>query len=86
MKTPEQIKAWLEARPWYEQFKNNTVNSIANFCVDIERDSKRTLSGERKDSTILLAFSWLRTNEGRSFWQKVDYQFRGWYYNEENPD
>lgn len=25
MKTPEQIKAWLEARPWYEQFKNYTL-------------------------------------------------------------
>lgn len=86
MKTPEQIKAWLEAQPWYEQFKNNTLNSIANFCIDIEEDSKRTLSGERKDSTILNAFSWLRTNEGYLFWIKVDYMFRGWYYNDENPD
>ena len=41
MKNPEQIKAWLEARPWYEQFKNNVMRDWSNTSKGI----KRTLSG-----------------------------------------
>ena len=81
MKTPEQIKAWLEARPWYEQFKNNVMRDWSNTSKGI----KRTLSGENGITTIALAFNWQISDEGFQFWDDIDEQFRNWY-NEENPD
>ena len=86
MKTPEQIKAWLEAQPWYEQFKNNTLNGFVNFDVNVNQSSAETLLGKRGESTIMLAFYWEATDEGAGFWNEVDFQFREWYHNEENPD
>ena len=37
MKTPEQIKAWLEARPWYEQFKNNVMRDWSSTSKGMKR-------------------------------------------------
>lgn len=87
MKTPEQIKAWLEAQPWYEQFKNNTLDPDINIVnpTKCEEDSARTLSGYHGDLTIVLSFRWFKTNEGYIFWANIDNQFCKWY-NEENPD
>ena len=86
MKTPEQIKAWLEAQPWYEQFKNYTLNEFVNFDVNVNKSSAETLMGKRGESTIMFAFSWEATDEGAGFWNEVDFQFREWYHNEENLD
>lgn len=85
MKTPEQIKAWLEAQPWYEQFKNYTLNPDMNPAKRLEIDSTDALSGDWRDLTILCAFNWLKTNEGYMFWVNIDSQFRKWC-NDENPD
>lgn len=80
MKTPEQIKAWLEAQPWYEQFKENVFNS------DFSKLRKqKTLSGESGLDTITGAFKWLGTPETLFFWEDVDKEFCKWY-GEENPD
>lgn len=81
MKTPEQIKAWLEAQPWYEQFENNVMG---NWC-NTTKEKMRTLSGENGIITIALAFSWQISDEGFCFWKDIDEQFRNWY-NEENSD
>lgn len=81
MKNPEQIKAWLEARPWYEQFENNVMRDWSNTSKGI----KRTLSGENGITTIALAFNWQLTDEGFEFWKAIDEQFRKWY-DDENPD
>lgn len=80
MKTPEQIKAWLEAQPWYEQFE---INVIRNWITSLK--ARKTFSGENGIITIALAFNWQATNEGFEFWNDVDNKFRNWY-NEENPD
>ena len=82
MKTPEQIKAWLEAQPWYELFKSYTLDEDANPHTDVDGfkyDSEKTLSGIRGDSTIVSAFVWRRTNEGYDFWNNVNNQFYEWY-------
>lgn len=80
MKTPEQIKAWLKAQPWYEQFKENVFNS------DFSKLRKqKTLSGESGLDTITGAFKWFGTPETLFFWEDVDKEFCKWY-GEENPD
>ena len=38
MKTPEQIKAWLEAQPWNEQFKKEVMSGD-----DISDKSKKDI-------------------------------------------
>ena len=85
MKSPEQIKAWLEAQPWYGAFRYYTQNKNVNHTASIKIDSETTLSGRRGDSTINLAFIWAETNEGYEFWKNVDALFFEWYH-EENPD
>ena len=81
MKTPEQIKAWLEAQPWYEQFEINVIGNRFKTAKEISR----TFSGEDGVITIAFAFSWQLTDEGFEFWKAIDEQFRNWY-NEENSD
>ena len=81
MKTPEQIKAWMEAHPWYEQFEKNVFGSWFYTTKEIDR----TLSGENGIKTIVLAFDWQVTNEGFGFWDNINDYFLEWY-NEENPD
>ena len=80
MKTPEQIKAWLEAQPWYEQFKLNVLNSKYP-----EYQKQLTLNGERGIHTIAVAFMWAYTPEGFFFWLDVYGTFTEWY-DDENPD
>ena len=81
MKTPKQIKAWLEAQPWYEQFEINVIGNRHKTAKEISR----TFSGEDGVITIAFSFSWQLTDEGFEFWKTIDEQFRNWY-NEENPD
>lgn len=81
MKTPEQIKAWLEAQPWYEQFENNVIGNRFKTAKEISG----TFSGEDGVITIAFAFSWQLTDEGFVFWKAIGEQFRKWYY-DENPD
>ena len=48
MKTPEQIKAWLEAQPWNEQFKKEVMSGD-----DISDKSKKDiLDGKRSINTL----------------------------------
>ena len=78
MKTPEQIKAWLEAQPWYEQFKNRVLNSP--YPMD---DKCRTLNGKDGKITIGGAFIW--PYDEAEIWNARNEDFEKWY-NEENPD
>lgn len=80
MKTPEQIKAWMEAQPWYEQFKLNTV--IGNYTI---KYVQKVLSGIYGKSTIVLAFGWEDSDEKWKFWNDINNEFCKWY-DEENPD
>ena len=48
MKTPEQIKAWLKAQPWNEQFKKEVMSGD-----DISDKSKKDiLDGKRSINTL----------------------------------
>ncbi len=78
MKTPEQIKAWLEAQPWYEQFKSRVLNDSSP-----SEDKRKILNGELGEITIFWAFLW--PNNEIAIWENANRQFLEWY-NEENPD
>ena len=80
MKTPEQIKAWLEAHPWYEQVKEEVMSGD-----DISDKSKKDiLDGKRSINTLregVVMFS-----ADRGLLERNDY-FMSWFSNnEENPD
>ena len=79
MKTPEQIKAWLEAQPWYEQFKSRVLSGPYPA-----EDKHRTLNG--KDGAITIGGSFTWPSDEIDEWGKRDEEFKKWYFNEENPD
>lgn len=72
MKTPEQIKEWLEKQEWYPQFVENMIN-LRETPYDL------ILAGEEGFNTIISSFMWCLTSEGTDFWTKVDEKFRDWF-------
>lgn len=76
MKTPEQIREWLEAQEWNDSFKLNT------HC-DNSRNAEKVFSGHYGKGTILLSFDWRSTKEGFLFWNEVHGKFLEWYDEEE---
>ena len=80
MKTPEQIKEWLEGQPWYEQYKTNLFRQN-----DSSKESLEFLLGNAGLTTISKAFCWGTTEEGFDFWNEVDEKFTDWFDREENP-
>lgn len=77
MKTPEQIKEWLEEQEWYPQFRLNT------HCDNSVRSAEKVFNGNCLKGTILLSFDWRKTEEGFDFWNVIDKQFQEWYNKEE---
>ena len=77
MKTPEQIKAWLEIQPWYEQFKEEVMSGD-----DISDKSKKDiLDGKRSINTLREGVVMFNADRG---WSE---NFMSWFSNnEENPD
>lgn len=77
MKTPKQIKAWLEAQPWYEQFKERVMSGD-----DISDKSKKDiLDGKRSINTLRKGVIMFNADRGLSE------NFMSWFSNnEENPD
>lgn len=74
MKTPEQIRAWLESREWWPQFVKNTV--------EFDYRTAEVLSGDRGEDTIIDAFGWLHAPEGLAFWLERNEEFKKWYFSE----
>lgn len=77
MKTPEQIRQWLEARPWYEQFKEIVLNG----CDIFHNAKKNILNGKRGVFTILEAIGPDCDIEN---WPERDDEFRRWFCNNED--
>lgn len=77
MKTPEQIKEWLQKQEWYPQFRLNTYydNSV--------RTAEKVLSGDCLKGTMVLSFVWEKTKQGWDFWNKVNDEFEKWYNKED---
>lgn len=78
MKTPEQIRAWLESREWWPQFVKNTV--------DYDYLTEEVLGGDRGEDTIIDAFGWFTAPEGPFFWQDRNREFKEWYFGENNNE
>ena len=80
MKTPEQIKAWLEAQPWYEQFKEGVMSGD-----DISDKSKKDiLDGKRSIYTLTEGIPKLADMD---IWIDRNIEFTDWFLdNEENSD
>ena len=72
MKTPAQIRAWLESREWFPQFRKNTV--------EYDYRTAEVLSGDSGEDTIRNAFSWLHAPEGLTFWLEINEEFKEWYF------
>lgn len=80
MKTPEQIKAWLEAQPWYGQLKERVMSEN-----DISDKAKRDiLDGKRSIYTLVEGVPGLADME---IWLDRNVEFTDWFINnEENSD
>lgn len=78
MKTAEEIKAWLESREWYGEYKAaveaDDENQEFSLC-------DKYLSGEKGEDTIRGAFFWFDTPQGDIVWDKRDDEFLEWYNN-----
>lgn len=78
MRTAAEIKAWLESREWYGEYK---------AAVEADRMNQEHeyievyLSGSRGMMTIGGAFVWAGTPQGIKIWEKRDAEFREWYNN-----
>lgn len=78
MKTPEQIREWLQSQEWYKLFRLNTyLDNISLITIE------KVLSGNCRKNTIVLSFVWESTKEGWDFWNKVNDDFEEWYNKEE---
>lgn len=77
MKTPEQIKEWLESQQWYPQFVENLKKQRESVPYE------HILCGILKERTIGSAFKWRFTVEGFYFWKYIEDQFLEWYNKED---
>lgn len=68
MKTPEQIKEWLQKQEWYPLYKSN---------------AGKEPGGRLGSRTISSAFYWKETPQGYAFWSKINGQFLLWYHKKE---
>lgn len=80
MKTPEQIKKWLEDKPWYRKYKAHVLGKLCHS----HKTKDEILSGMKGDMTFLLAFSWKESDEGFNFWNDINNQFQKWLHDDEN--
>ena len=77
MKTPEEIREWLQKQKWYPQFVDNLKNQRESAPYE------HILCGILKERTISSAFRWGFTPEGFYFWNYIENQFLKWYNEEE---
>lgn len=70
MKTKEQIIDYINSQPWKNAFYENAFNGGATPIYD--------------EHIISDLFIWLNTKEGTEFWQKVNDDYKKWFYSEEH--
>lgn len=80
MKTPEQIREWLQKQEWYPKFVENLENDFLNGLHDYEREE--ILQGKWGIFTIYDAFEYSFTPEGTEYWANNDIEFIKWYFEE----
>lgn len=77
MKTEQEIKEWLESRPWFKKFKRN-LEKQAKLTPELQKTVYDILEGQYGYSTISAAFNWETTPEGTYFWAKRNTEFIRW--------
>lgn len=78
MKTPAQIRAWLETRRWFKKFKRN-LEKQAKLNPELQETVDNILEGWYGHSTISAAFKWENTPEGLGYWAKRNSEFIRWF-------
>lgn len=76
MKTPEQIREWLQKQEWYESFRRQAEEYLSSELY-------KTLNGYDGTYTISYAFYWQHSKEGDKYWREINRQFQEWYNKEE---
>ena len=78
MRTAEEIKAWLESRGWYGEYKAAVEADAHNVELGVV---EAYLEGRGGVMTIGGSFLWCRTTQGFKVWQNRQAEFRLWYNN-----
>lgn len=76
MKTKKQIREWLEAQPWYEQWLENWKEQYPTT-----RDQTifwKSLDGWEKN-LILISFQWYARKPSFDFWNDVNKKYIKWF-------
>ena len=79
MRTKEEIKKWLEEKPWFKNYVKNIYLQRLDFNPST---MERFLSGSKGEDTISGAFTWCGTSEEHKFWECVNKEFHNWYKGE----
>lgn len=78
MRTAAEIKAWLESREWYGEYKAAVEADDENREFSL---CDKFLAGEKGGATIRGAFFWVETPQGDFVWDGRDDEFLEWYNN-----
>ena len=80
MKTKEQIIEWLKGQGLYDAFAKNILPTTVEEVV--EKYCRRM-----PDIGIIdFALNWVSTNEGFSFWDNANSEFRQWFNSDEQTE
>lgn len=77
MKTPKQIRHWMQQQEWFESFKEQTIEYYKK--QSLPEVAEKILNGESGSKTISGAFPWICSREGHSYWESKDQKFMTWY-------
>lgn len=74
MRTHDEIRHWLETRPWAMRFAINAIREQKT-----KKDYEPLLNGQYGRDTVDAAFPFRSSPEGRRFWESVSDEFGRWY-------
>ena len=75
LKTPRQVRQWIRLQPWYYSFKELVMMEWGKPLWK----RLRTLWGFDGAITIVDAFDWDKTVQGRKHWEIINECFTAWY-------
>lgn len=76
MKTPAEIKEYLQVHEWYNDFVDSSMKHYNS-----KNETEKVIRGLYGSETISRAFLWDESVKGFKFWHKVHKEFRSWYNN-----
>ena len=75
MRTAKEIRQYLMQQRWYKDY----VRNVKKHPYRTKESKKEVLRGDKKEDTILFAFSWYLTSQGVEYWTNVWDKFMKWY-------